>query len=742
MLGGMPESTVESTLAPTSTAPPTPPPHPQSRFTAWCVRHRWLVLALSALLVAGGVVLMGDGPRTMPASDQLVGDSAVANRLTARPGLASEPTETVIATSRRGPLDPQAATDLGRDLAAAYVGAQGVADVGAPFPGQDGRSVVLPVVLRADSDAATALPEPDEVVDPMLAATRAFAAAHPEVEVGQIGPGSINSEINATLGADFQRAELISLPVTLLVLLFAFGAVIAAGVPLLLGIGSVAVALGVTAAASRGLIAVDPNTQSLVLLIGLAVGVDYALFTMRRVREEQAAGASARDAIAIAGATAGRAVVISGLTVVVAMSGMLVAGGLYTSLALGAILVVLAAVLAAATTLPALLAVLGRGVNALRLPFTKRRQAKEGSLDSAWGRLAGRVVRRPLAWTLACGAVLIALAAPALGMRTSLGGIETLPQDLKVVAAFTQLEAAVPTDGTAVQIVVEAPASATARVDAALQAAATTARGLEHVSGVADQVRRSTDQAVSVLDVGLALDASDERMPALVDTVRDRLVPQIQSDLAGVDGASVHVGGQAEATDLGAWMDSRLPWVVAFVLVLTLVVMTVSFGSLWLAGTSVALNLLSAGAAYGVLTLVFGGSWAEGLLDFTSTGAIASWLPMLMFVVLFGLSMDYHVFVLSRVREAYDAGRDARSAVRIGVARSAGVVTSAAAVMVGVFSVFGTLSSLEMKQLGVGLAAAVLLDATLVRSVMLPAVLSLLGRRAHTGPSWIPRLHH
>ena len=700
------------------------------------------MLALSALLVAGGVGLIGGGLRTMPPSDQLVGDSAVANRLMARPGLASEPTETVIATSRRGPLDPQAATDLGRDLVAAYAGVAGVAHVGTPVPGQDGRSVVLPVVLRADSDAATALPAPDAVVEPMLAATGAFAAAHPGVEVGQIGPGSITSEINATLGADFQRAELISLPITLLVLLLAFGAVIAAGVPLLLGVGSVAVALGVTAAASRGLVAVDPNTQSLVLLIGLAVGVDYALFTMRRVREEQAAGATTRDAIAIAGATAGRAVVISGLTVVVAMSGMLVAGGLYTSLALGAILVVLAAVLAAATTLPALLAVLGRGVNALRLPFTRRRQARVGSLDSAWGRLAGRVVRRPLAWTLACGAVLLSLAAPALGMRTSLGGVETLSQDLKVVAAFHQLEAAVPTDGTAVQVVVEAPATATSQVDAALRAAAATAGGIEHVSGVADKVRRSTDQAVSVLDVGLALGASDERMPALVETVRARLVPQVQRDLAGVADVSVHIGGQAEATDLGAWMDSRLPWVVSFVLLLTLVVMTVSFGSLWLAATSVALNVLSAGAAYGVLTLVFGGSWAEGLLDFTSTGAIASWLPMLMFVVLFGLSMDYHVFVLSRVREAYDAGRDPRSAVQMGVARSAGVVTSAAAVMVGVFSVFGTLSSLEMKQLGVGLAAAVLLDATLVRGVMLPAVLSLLGKRAHTGPSWVPRLHH
>jgi RND superfamily putative drug exporter len=238
------------------------------------------------------------------------------------------------------------------------------------------------------------------------------------------------------------------------------------------------------------------------------------------------------------------------------------------------------------------------------------------------------------------------------------------------------------------------------------------------------------------------MDASDDRLPGVVADIRDTLVPRVETALVEVPGAEVHVGGQAAATDLSAWMDDRLPWVVAFVLVLTLLVMTISFGSPWLAVATVALNVLSVGAAYGLMTLVFQGTWAEGVLAFSSTGAIAAWLPMLMFVILFGLSMDYHVFVTSRVREAYAAGYDPSAAVRLGVARSAGVVTSAAAVMVGVFSIFGTLSSLEMKQLGVGLATAVLLDATLVRGVLLPATLTVLGERAHHGPRWIPRIHH
>ena len=729
----------------TTTPPPVDPDRPRSRVSQWSVHHRWLVLALSTLALVAGIGLMAtQGIASTPPEDQLVGDSALAAQVEERAGLGATPTETVVATAKDGILTPDQVTGIGTELAAAYAGVEGVASVGEPQPGADGRSVVLPLTLDAEEDPAegSSAQTPDEAVGPSLEATEAFAAAHPDLTVGQIGDGSVTKELNATLGEDFKKAELISIPLTLLILLVAFGAVVAAGVPLVLGLGSVGVALGLTAAASQGIVSVDPNAQSLILLIGLAVGVDYALFVIRRAREERAAGADVGDSIALAGATAGRAVVISGLTVVVAMSGMLVAGGLFTSLALGAILVVLVAVIASATTLPAILAVLGDKVDAIRLPFTKRRRARAGSPDSLWGRLAGAVSTRPLAWGGVAAAVLLGLAVPALGMKTALGGIETLSPDLEVVQAYRQLETAVPSDGTAVTITVDAPEGFEDDVRAALDGIRDEAAGLEHVSGVAPEPVVSDDGTAVVLPIGVAMDASDERLHGVVDDVRATLVPEVESALTAVPGAQVHVGGQAAATDLSTWMDDRLPWVVGFVLLLTLVVMTLSFGSPWLAVATVALNALSVGAAYGIMTLVFQGTWAEGVLAFSSTGAIAAWLPMLMFVILFGLSMDYHVFVTSRVREAYDAGHAPAAAVRLGVARSAGVVTSAAAVMVGVFSIFGTLSSLEMKQLGVGLATAVLLDATVVRGVLLPATLTLLGDRAHRGPSWIPKIHH
>ncbi|MBD5832060.1 MMPL family transporter, partial [Janibacter melonis] len=432
---------------------------------------------------------------------------------------------------------------------------------------------------------------------------------------------------------------------------------------------------------------------------------------------------------------------ISGVTVVVAMAGMLVAGGLFSSLAVGTIVVVALAVVFSATVLPALLAVLGDRVDALRLPFARRREARRAAGRSVWGRVAGVATRRPLAWAAVVTALLVALAAPALGMKTALGGVETLPQDLPVVAATHQLERAIPSDGTAVQVVVRAPAGSEAEVARALEASSGDLAALPHVSGVAPQPQVSGDGTVSVLDVGVGMSASDERLPAVVAQVRDE-ADDIRADLADVPGAQVHVGGQAASTDLTQWMDSRLPWVVGFVLALTFVVMALSFGSLWLAAATIGLNLLSVGAAYGVMTAIFSGTWAESVLDFDSTGAIAAWLPLLMFVVLFGLSMDYHVFVTSRVREARLAGSSPREAVSLGVARSAGVVTSAAAVMIGVFSIFATLSVLDMKQLGVGLAVAILLDATVVRALLLPAVLALLGDRAHRGPQWLPAFHH
>jgi RND superfamily putative drug exporter len=703
---------------------------------AWCADHRWRTLLAAVLVLAGAVVLLGAGMRTSSGSDQAVGDSRQAVKIVEKADFGDRPIENVVVSAQSGRLAPATVKALGAELRSAYTGLAGVAEIGRPQLAPDGRTLVVPVALVAEPDDDSAI---EAAVRPMLPLTDRVAAAHPELKIGQVGPGSIEISVGDQIDNDFRRAELISLPVTLAVLLIAFGSVIAAGVPLLLAVGAVMTALGLTALISHR-IPVDQNTQSLVLLIGLAVGVDYALFVLRRSREERTGGTSTREAVTRAGSTAGRAVVISGITVVVAMSGMLVAGGMFTSLAIGTMLVVAVAVIASATLLPALLAVLGDRVDRLRLPLIGRRSGKVRT-DGGWGKLVGMVTRRPLVWSLAAGSVLVALALPALGMRTALAGPESLPQNLPVVAAYSRLTNAFPQQGSTVDVVVTADPAAKATVKAALAKGFTAAKATGEIAGTEPELQTSSDGTVSVLKLASPFEVSDPRTDRVVDVVRHDVVPTIRAALTDAPGAAVHVGGAAEVTDLTRWLDERLPWVVGFVLVLTFVVMLVSFGSVWLAGATVLLNLLSVGAAYGVMTAVFQNTWAEGLLGFTSIGSIAAWLPLLMFVILFGLSMDYHVFVVSRVREAWMAGAGPREAVQLGVARSAGVVTSAAAVMVAVFAIFATLSVLEMKQLGVGLATAVLLDATLVRGVLLPAVLALLGRRAHTGPRWVPSLH-
>ncbi len=721
-----------------------PPAGSSGPVPPWPIRHRWLTLILALFVVLGAGALLAGGITTTEPDEQLVGDSATANDIVESADFDRPVTENVVITARSGALDADAATAATRDLATAYRGLDGVAAVGQPARSADGTTAVLPVELDAAAGPRAGTRTAAEAVPAMLAATERVAADHPDLRIGQVGPGSIDVEVAEALEADFRRAELISLPVTLVILLVAFGAVVAAGVPVLLGLGSVVVALGLTALASRNLVAVDPNAQAMVLLIGLAVGVDYALFVLRRSREERARGAAPHQAVAIAMRTAGRAVAISGVTVVVAVSGMLVAGGLFTSLAMGTLLVVAAAVLASATVLPALLAVLGDKVDALRLPTHRGRRGRrvEATGESRlWGGLAARVTRRPLLSGSLTIALLVALAVPALGMRTALPGAESLPADFSSVDAYNRLSAAFPQDGTTVDVVVEADTANARRVQAALAQGFIGAVQLPHVVGEAPEMMVSRDARVHVLRLAVPLETSDPALTDVVDRVRSDVVPVVSSALTGTD-SRVHVGGSADATDLSRWMGERLGWVVGFVLVLTLLVMLVSFGSPWLALATVGLNLLSVGAAYGVVTLVFQNSWAEGVLGFTAIGSVASWIPLIMFVILFGLSMDYHVFVVSRVREAFTAGAEPREAVRLGVARSAGVVTSAAVVMVAVFSIFATLSSLEMKQLGVGLAVAILLDATVVRGVLLPAVLTLLGRRAHTGPRWVPVLHH
>jgi RND superfamily putative drug exporter len=470
-----------------------------------------------------------------------------------------------------------------------------------------------------------------------------------------------------------------------------------------------------------------------VILVGLAVGVDYSLFYVRREREERAAGRSKLDALDMAAATSGRAVLISGITVIIAMAGMFLTGNsTFMGMGLGTILVVAVAVLGSLTVLPAILAAFGDRINKGRIPLLRRRSEARDS--RVWGWVVDRVMRRPVVATVLAGGLLVALAIPAFGMQTKLSGTEDLPKNLKTIQTYDKVQAAFPTEAAPATVVVKADDIDAPQVKQAIT-------GLKHRVASDDQfsgsmnVEINPSHTVALLSVGLPGSGSGDKATAAVKHLRDDVLP---ATLDRVNGVTADVSGQAAAeADFNTLMKSKTPQVFAFVLGLAFLLLLVTFRSIVIPIKAIVLNLLSVGAAYGILTLVFQDGHGEGVLGFHSNGAIASWLPLFLFVILFGLSMDYHVFILSRIREAVQRGMSTEKAVAHGIKTTAGTVTAAAMVMVLVFGVFATESSLELKQLGVGMAAAILIDATIIRGVLLPATMKLLGKWNWYLPRWL-----
>jgi uncharacterized membrane protein YdfJ with MMPL/SSD domain len=505
-------------------------------------------------------------------------------------------------------------------------------------------------------------------------------------------------------------------------------------VPLLMGITAVIGALGLVAMTSHAL-PIDSNLSAVILLIGLAVGVDYSLFYLRREREERAGGRDERSALAAAAATSGRAVLISGMTVIVAMAGMFISGEkTFISFAEGTIIVVAIAMFASLTLLPALLSWLGDRIEKGRIPLLGRRRRHPAGRSRFWSALTERVMRHPALALVLAGGLLVALAIPALGMRTGNSGVDDLPQDLPVIVAYNKVKAVFPKEGVTTTVVVEADdvrSGAVANGIARLQAQV---RGSDSfLPGTA--VLYSDDGTVAEIDVPTVGNGSDAASVNALDEVRDQIVP---ATVGGIDGASVNVTGDAASSvDFNDQLSSRLPLIFVFVFGLAFLLLLVTFRSIVIPIKAIVLNLLSVGAAYGVLVLIFQDGRGESLLDFSSNGGVTNWLPLFLFVVLFGLSMDYHVFILSRVRELHERGMSTEEAVRRGISTTAGTVTSAAVVMVGVFSVFVTLSFIDFKELGTGLAVAVLIDATIVRGVLLPASMKILGDWNWYLPRWL-----
>jgi uncharacterized membrane protein YdfJ with MMPL/SSD domain len=600
---------------------------------------------------------------------------------------------------------------------------------------ESGHAALVTFDIRGDADDAAAK------IDPILERVAAVQTAHPDLYIAQFGDTSANEELEASFGNDLKKAGLISLPLTLIILVVAFGALMAAGIPLLLGLTAVLATLGLVALPSQFL-PTDDSVSAIVLLIGLAVGVDYSMFYLKREREERAAGRSEQAALEAAAATSGRSVLISGFTVIVAMGGMLLVGdSSFAAMGVATMMVVAIAMVGSLTVLPALLSMLGDNVDRLHVPFVGRLRRDDGE-GRIWGAIVDRVLKRPVLSVVLAGGLLLALAVPALQLHTAEPGPETFPQDLAVVQTFNRLQDAFPGTEIPANVVVKAADVKTPEVQAAIEElslrALETGRMHEPIT-----VDVNADGTVANIAIPVDGEGTDEASNAALAALRGEIIPETVGALP--DAETAVTGMTAVSKDGNDQLKAAAPLVFAFVLVFAFALMLVAFRSVVIAAKAILLNLLSVAAAYGVLVLVFQHGVGKNLLGVESTGGIVPFLPIFLFVILFGLSMDYHVFILSRIRELYDGGASTDEAISHGIKSTAGVVTSAAIVMVGVFSIFGALSMIIFKQFGVGLAAAILIDATIVRAVLLPATMKLLGERNWWFPSWLewlPSLGH
>jgi RND superfamily putative drug exporter len=605
-----------------------------------------------------------------------------------------------------------------------------------------GASVVGETVLSPDGRPALLLPlglDDDARTEAVIDEVRSADAA-PGFAVAIAGDETLDHDFNLLSQEDLEKGELqFGLPAALVILLLVFGAVVAGLIPLLMAIVSIVVALGLVALIAQQF-ELSVFVVNMLTGMGLALGIDYSLFVVSRFREERGRGLEKHAAIAASGATASRAVVFSGTAFVVAMFGMLlVPNSIMRSLAVGAITVGVVSVAAATTLLPALLGLLGDNVNRLRIPFFGRTSFEETNPEGRfWSAIIQRVLRRPgLSFALSAGLLLV-LASPVLGMKIGTSGVTTLPDRFASKQGFAALAEAFPgTTTDPVEIVVAKGASGEAEAEALRALQGRLRADPRFGSG---SVERSADGEAAVLRVAVDGDPSSDEAVAAVRELREEIVPGL---FAGTE-AEVLVGGTtSENIDYFDSVIDPAPWVIAIVLLLTFVLLTVVFRSVVVAGTAVALNLLSVGAAYGLLVAVFQHGWGADLLGFQVSDTIEAWVPLFLFSVLFGLSMDYQVFLLSRIRERFDETGDTTDAVTFGVSSTARIITGAAFIIVAVFAGFARGDLVAFQQMGFGVAVALLIDATVIRSVLLPSVMKILGDWNWYLPrwlDWLPRL--
>jgi uncharacterized membrane protein YdfJ with MMPL/SSD domain len=700
--------------------------HPWRAISAWIAVAVLAIVAIAALL--GGSLTTEGHPTNNPESER-----AAAARLAAFPAdPETAMTDIVVIRSEEQTVDSAQFASFVRDFVAdPEITALGRArtyldEGGDALVSRDRHATIVPIALF-DDDETDALVEKAEDSE-----ESAFV-------VSVTGEETLDHDFNLLSQEDLKSGELqFGLPAALVILLLVFGAVVAGLVPLLMAMVSILVALGLTALLAQQF-ELSVFVINMLTGMGLALGIDYSLFVVSRYREERRRGGTELAAIGASGATASRAVLFSGTVFVIAMFGMLlVPSSIMRSLATGAILVGIVSVVAALTLLPAVLGLLGDRVNALRIPLVGRRTLEASNPEGRfWGAIVRRVLRRPGMSAALSAGLLVALAVPVFRLDVGTGGVSTFPDRFVSKQGFVALERNFPgTTADPVQIVVSnAQGEGVGRALAALRARlAADGRFGE------GEIARSSDQEVALLTVPVQGDPSATEAVEAVRELRSKVVPEVFAGTA----AQVLVGGQtSEDIDYFDSVIDPAPWVIGLVLLLTFVFLTVVFRSVVIAGTAVALNLLSVGAAYGLLVLVFQEGWGADLLGFQQTDTIEAWVPLFLFSVLFGLSMDYQVFLLSRIRERYDQTHDTTDAVTYGVGSTARIITGAALIIVAVFSGFARGDLIMFQQMGFGVAIALLLDATVIRSVLLPSVMKLLGPWNWYLPrwlDWLPRL--
>ena len=712
-----------------------------ARVAAWSARNRWLVVLASVLVLVAAVFVSSTFETKIYDGDGEEGESAVAvNLVEERFGDLtadgrSRPTEQLVVSNPS--LDAKHPTYRAtvEELVGRLNALREVESVSSYYDAQDENlisedgHVILARILFSDIDVS----EQDQVV-PIFDTVVEANAANEEFEIGLAGDISIQKQLEDLAEEDFSRILLVTMVLGLTILLIAFRSAIAAIVPLILALGSIFVATAIAGAVSQ-VYALADGYGEMILLMGMAVGIDYSLFIISRYRNERKAGRSKLDAIAFASNTTGRAVFYAGITVMLSLGGLALTNNpIFTSLGLAAIIVVLVAIVASQTLLPAFLAILGDNINRLRVPFIgyDKNASEEGGI---WGTITDKVLAKPAVLATIAAGALIAVAIPATSLNLGFNsGADAIPNAVEGKRAVELLEEHFTSGLTAPAFVgVDAKDVRSAEVQASVARLIEIAERDESFFPPFEVEIAPMDDFLFVR-IPLVGNIDDEASEEAVQHLRNDVVPVAFGELD----ADVYVAGKtASSMDFKNHMYKTAPYVFGFVLGLAFLLMLVMFRSIVIPVKAIILNLLSVGAAYGVLVVVFQFGWGISLLGAEATGVVEAWLPLFLFGLLFGLSMDYHMLILNRIKEAHDQGMSNEDAVSHGIKITAGQITSAAAIMVGVFGTFALATDIAMKQFGLGLGVAVLIDATVIRSVLLPESMKLLGNANWYLPNWL-----